>query len=317
MNENSKAIIVLCSYLCADSEVRPLEPAEWSALAVLLKKKSLQPEDVLKMGSLDLQEKFHLNENEALRILRLSERSVSIGFEVERLQTKGISIMTRADRYFPGVLKKKLGKSCPPLLYYVGNPSILENRFIGMVGSRSVSETDMAFTEKIVETSCSKGFSIVSGGANGVDTAAVSSALLHGAMCVEYLSDSLLRKIRNKKVIDAIRDDSLLLMSVAKPDAGFSVGMAMARNKYIYSQSEGTVVVKSDFNKGGTWSGAVENIKQNRCQTFVWNNADYKGNIELVKKGAIPIDEKWNGELHFNNVQNMQLENLTLEDCSA
>ena len=89
-----------------------------------------------------------------------------------------------------------------------------------------------------------------------------------------------------------------------KPDAGFSVGIAMMRNKYIYSQSEGTVVVKSDYKKGGTWSGAIENIKHKRSETYCWDNPKYQGNVELIAKGAIPIDEQWNVKLmHERNVE--------------
>ena len=316
MNQNSMAIIILCSHLCTNAEVKPLEPMEWTKFAILLRNNDLQPEDILQMNISDLQKKLHLGKDEAWRVAKLVDRSVSIVFEIERILSKGIGIMTRADNHYPKALKKKLGNMCPPLFYYVGNPSILENKFIGLVGSRSVSDVDMAFTEKIVESSCSKGFSIVSGGAKGVDATATASALKNDAMCLEYISDSLLKKIRNKQVIDAVRNDRLLLMSASKPDAGFSIGMAMARNKYIYSQSEGTVVVKSDYNKGGTWSGAYENIKHNRSRTLVWNNLEYKGNIELINKGATPVDESWGADFPaIFSINETQNEMLTLENC--
>ena len=89
----------------------------------------------------------------------------------------------------------------------------------------------------------------------------------------------------------------MLLISVAKPDSGFNAGIAMMRNKYIYAQSEATVIVKSDYNKGGTWSGATENLKNKWCKEFCWNNLKYNGNQALIKKGAIPIDDNWDGNL--------------------
>ena len=316
MNHNSMAIIVLCSHLCADDDVKPLEPAEWAKLADILRQKNMQPEDIMLMDSADLHKKFHVSKDNAERIIRLVERSASIAFEIERYRSKGIHIMTRADKHYPKTLKKKLGKSCPPLFYYVGNPAILDGKFVGIVGSRNVSEKDKDFTAKIVASPCSKGFSVVSGGAKGVDITAEASALSYGANCVEYVSDSLLRKIRNKQVIDAVRSNRLLLMSAAKPDAGFSVGMAMMRNKYIYSQSEGTVVVKSDYNKGGTWIGATENMKNNWCRTLVWNNPEHRGNMELISRGATPIDEFWSFELSTGEVKDKtQEEILNLENC--
>lgn len=50
----------------------------------------------------------------------------------------------------------------------------------------------------------------------------------------------------------------LLLITDMKPDTGFSAARAMNRNKFIYASAYGTFVVASDYNKGGTWAGAVE-----------------------------------------------------------
>ena len=70
----------------------------------------------------------------------------------------------------------------------------------------------------------------------------------------------------------------------------------MMRNRYIYAQSEASVVVRSDLNKGGTWTGAAENIKHGWCPTLCWNYP-YPGNKALIEKGAIPIGENWDGTI--------------------
>ena len=79
------------------------------------------------------------------------------------------------------------------------------------------------------------GCAVVSGGAKGIDTAAALASIRNGNCCIEYLSDSLTKKIKNKDTICAIRNKQLLILSVAKPDAGFNTGIAMMRNKYIYA----------------------------------------------------------------------------------
>ncbi len=50
---------------------------------------------------------------------------------------------------------------------------------------------------------------------------------------------------------------------------GFSVGAAMGRNKIIYGASDYSVVVSSDYQKGGTWAGAVETLTAGWCPVFV------------------------------------------------
>lgn len=86
-------------------------------------------------------------------------------------------------------------------------------------------------------------------------------------------------------------------MSMAKPDAGFNAGIAMQRNKYIYAQSEATIVVKSDYNKGGTWGGATEALKKEYCPVLCHDHRQYPGNMGLIKLGAVPIDSSWNGDI--------------------
>ena len=68
----------------------------------------------------------------------------------------------------------------------------------------------------------------------------------------------------------------------------------MARNKFIYAQSVGTVIVRSE-KKGGTWTGANENLRNGWCASFCWNKPEYDGNQELIRLGCIPIDDVWDG----------------------
>lgn len=82
-----------------------------------------------------------------------------------------------------------------------------------------------------------RGYGVVSGGAKGIDSVAVSAAMDEGANVIEYLSDSMLRKLRDSGLVREIRDGRVLLLSVTVPAAGFNVGVAMMRNRYIYAQS--------------------------------------------------------------------------------
>ena len=120
-------------------------------------------------------------------------------------------------------------------------------------------------TKQTVRKTVQQGYGVVSGGAKGIDSIAENEALSCGSTAVAYLSDSLLRKMRSSAVIRPVQDGTLVLLSVVKPDAGFQAGIAMMRNRYVYAQSSGTVIVRSDFNKGGTWSGAVDNLKHGWC----------------------------------------------------
>ena len=313
MGQNSMAIIVLCSHLCIGDNVKPFEPAEWTKFAEKLMDRKIEPYELLSFSNEEFSAKLDLSLDEVRRISQLIDRSGSITFEIEKYANMGIRIMTRADADYPRALKKKLGKSCPPIFYYAGNPKLTEKKCVGFVGSRSIGESDEFFTASTVKKINANGFSVVSGGAKGVDSIATEISIANGCCSMEFVPDSLISRIKRKEAVSALIDNRLLLLSAVKPDSGFHAGFAMMRNKYIYAQSEGTVVIKSDYNKGGTWSGAVANLKHRLCSTFCWNNSEYEGNVELIKRGAIPVDESWGGNVEeYKTTQMQEQEQLSL-----
>ena len=64
----------------------------------------------------------------------------------------------------------------------------------------------------------------------------------------------------------------------------------MNRNKFIYASAYGAFVISSDIEKGGTWNGAIENIKNKWTKLFVWSGCKKQGNKELINKGGIPYN---------------------------
>lgn len=297
MKPNAEAITIFCSHLCVGEGVSPLEPKEWSALAQRLMAEKLQPADLLEFGREDFRHRLQYTDEQTDRMLRLMDRSASLGFAVSQYEAMGISLITRADAEYPARLKQKLGHSCPPIFYAAGKLSLLNQGMAGYAGARNIAQEDMAFAQSTVRKTVEKGFAVVSGGARGIDQTAEQEALSLGSCAAAFLSDSLLKRLKDSHTVQAIQQGRLLLLSAVKPDAGFNTGIAMARNKYIYAQANGAIIVKSDLNKGGTWSGAVENLRHGWCPTFCWNRSEYSGNAALIQKGAIPIDESWDGSL--------------------
>ena len=85
-------------------------------------------------------------------------------------------------------------------------------------------------------------------------------------------------------------DGQLVLISPYDPSAGFNVGHAMQRNKLIYALADAALVVSSDYEKGGTWAGAVEQLEKLRLvPVYVRSNGETgKGLEALRRKGALP-----------------------------
>ena len=305
MNLNSLTTILLCSHISVKENDKPLTQSEYSKLAIKLLDNKLEPKDLLEFSKSDF-ESLDITNEEYDRYSSLLSRASVIPFEIDKLKNKGIGVITRSDNEYPSLLKQKLKHLSPPLFYYSGNLELLKKPCVGFVGSRSIKEADEEFTKKLVNNLIENDYTIVSGGAKGVDSISSLTATTNGGAAIEFLSDSLLRKIKKSECVTSIRNGKLLLLSAVSPDAGFNVGNAMSRNKYIYAQSDSTIVIKSDYKKGGTWEGALENLKNGWCKELCWNNKDYAGNTALIQHGAIPIDENWNCDI--NSLETIKIE---------
>jgi len=81
-----------------------------------------------------------------------------------------------------------------------------------------------------------------------------------------------------------------VLISPYDPSAGFNVGNAMQRNKLIYALADASLVVSSDLNKGGTWTGAVEQLdKLKFVPVYVRSTSGSSLGLDALRsKGARP-----------------------------
>ncbi|MFA6783006.1 MAG: DNA-processing protein DprA [Sedimentibacter sp.] len=290
--DNAYVTILLCSYLgVKDGNYKPYTALQWSELGYKIINSNIEePANLLNMDREDIINSIKVSGEEADRIVNLLSRGANLAFMLEEINRKGISIITRSDKKYPQKLKSILKKHSPPILYYCGDLSLANKTGIGIVGSRNIDDDGTNFSEQLARKAAEEGLIVFSGGAKGVDTISEKTALNNNGYVVSVLADSLSRKIKNKETREYVLSGKHLLISANNPDAPFSAASAMNRNKYIYALSNGTFVVASDYNKGGTWAGAIENIKNQWVNTFVWNSNKYKGNIELIKKGGISID---------------------------
>lgn len=265
---------------------KPLSNGEWGRFAGWLRDNGLNPADLLSGAAQNL---GRINDRTVTeeRIQALLCRGAALGFALEKWERAGLWVLTRADQDYPERLKRRLRAASPPLLFGCGNKALLNKGGLAVVGSRNASPEDLAFTAGLGKKTASEGFSIISGGARGVDDAAMTGALEREGTGIAILADSLLRTSTSSRFRRPLISGYLALISPFNPEASFFAGNAMARNKYIYCLSDAAVVVSSTSGKGGTWSGAIEAIRNNWVPIWIKTTAEPgSGNPQLVDQGA-------------------------------
>lgn len=291
LSDNAMCAVLLCSYigLRSDSAIKPLSLGEWNSFLDKVIEKGLEPKVIFEK-EIDLKEMFSYSDEEERRIKELCARGASMAFELDDLNKMGVYAITLFDADYPPLLKRRLKRKIPPVLFYAGDIRLAGKIGIAVVGSRDVDEAGVEFARRLSEKAASEKLVLYSGGAKGVDTVSETTAINNGGAAVAYVADSLFARIKKQAIIDTIMNGRLLLITDMKPDTGFSAARAMNRNKFIYASAYGTFVVSSDYNKGGTWAGAVEAIRNGWGKTLIWNHGAYKGNMKLIEKGGIPYE---------------------------
>jgi len=292
-NPDTRAILLLCGRFgqLNETDPLPLTNTEYNKVSLWLKSEDLSPSDLLKPENKEKLDSFHHKKISIERIRDLLNRSMAMAFAVEEWTNRGIWIISRSDADYPGKLKNTLKRAAPAVLYGVGNRDLLNLGGLAILGSRDVDEDGINFTRQAARACVSSNLAVVSGGARGVDREAMFTALDEGGNVIGVLPGGLMKAAVSKKYRDSLKSGNLALFSVTDPEAGFSVGNAMARNTYIYAISDYCLIISSSSEKGGTWSGAVQNLKKNYVPLFVRQDETIpQGNMDLIEMGGIPLN---------------------------
>jgi predicted Rossmann fold nucleotide-binding protein DprA/Smf involved in DNA uptake len=290
ISADGQAIALACSSLATqgESNQKPLTPSEWRKLAGDLHAAQLRPRDLVGMPREEIKDALGYTAEGAERLAGLLARGGQLAIELERLASRGIWLLTRADESYPRLLKARLGPKAPPVLFGAGPQSLLRAPGIAVVGSRDVSEDGLEFSRTLGRRCAEEGFAVVSGGARGVDLTAMDGAISRGGPALGVTVDPLERLVARKELRSAIAEELLTLVTPFHPAARWHAGNAMSRNRLIYSLAQAAVVVASSPTKGGTRSGALENLKASWVPLFVRDDGS-AGNRQLIAEGGWPL----------------------------
>jgi len=235
ISADGQAIALACSPLAlqGDRSLKPLTPGEWHELSIALRSSDLRPSDLVGLAVDDLRDALSLAAPLADRLASLMSRGGQLAFEVERLSAWGIWILTRADDAYPLALKHRLRGQAPPVLFGAGPQTSLRLPAIAVVGSRDVDDEGLRFASSLGRHCAAQGYAVVSGGARGVDLAAMTGALSHSGPAVGVTVDPLERLVRRRELRVAITDELLTLVTPFSPSARWHAGNAMRRNRLI------------------------------------------------------------------------------------
>ena len=231
-----------------------LTASEYRKLAPCLASLQSKPADLLEPGADRLVAQCGEVIDET-RLRALLDRGFLLSQAVERWQARGVWVVSRADTAYPPLLKRRLKNEAPSVIYGCGPHELMHTRSFAIVGSRDVTEPLIEYTRGTAALVAGAGLTVVSGGARGVDRAAMNGALEADGRVVGVLPGDLERTVMNREHRNLLLEERLTLVSPFDPSLRFTVAQAMARNKVIYALAEAGLVVNADVDRGGNVGG--------------------------------------------------------------
>jgi DNA processing protein len=184
------------------------------------------------------------------------------------------------------------------LLYYRGAWEISETRCIAVVGSREASEDGLRRAARLARELVERGFTVVSGLAKGVDTAALSEAVARGGRTVAVIGTPLgvCYPRENRDLQEEIAQRHLLISQV--PVLRYS-RQAPQQNRLFFPErnatmsalTEGTIIVEAG-DTSGTLTQARAAVHQGR-KLFILDSCFQRSDItwpaRYEAEGAIRV----------------------------
>ncbi len=219
--------------------------------------------------------------------------------EAEKILTqcdnKEIRLLTYADPAYPNRLKNIVDP--PALLYYRGTlPDIDREAVIAVVGSRRCSAYGLLHAKQFSKLIASSGGIVVSGGARGIDSMALSGALDSEmpVLCVLGCGVDVVYPPENRGLFRQIESHGCIL-SEFKPGTRPDRGNFPVRNRILSGLALGVLVVEAP-EKSGALITANQALEQGRDVFAIPGNIGVKsceGSNRLIRDGAIVVENGW------------------------
>ena len=206
---------------------------------------------------------------------------------------KRIGIVTIGDSGYPARLRQI--PDAPLVLYYRGRlPNWEAYPAIGIVGTRKASGYGLQIAEKMGAQIAACGGMVVSGAADGIDSAAMKQALLQGGPVVGVLGfgADVVYPASSRKLFAQLEEKGCLISEYPPGTPGYKWNFPQ-RNRLISGISHGVLVVEAP-ERSGALITARHAMEQGR-EVFVVpgniNSDTSAGSNNLLREGATAVFE--------------------------
>ncbi len=230
---------------------------------------------------------YALLKSEIAQAIISQRQNSGIFFYLERLENEGINPVSFEESAYPSSLRNIYNP--PLLLYFQGNMDCVKKICLAVVGSRAASDYGRTTARKLGHQLATRGISVVSGMARGIDTEAHRGTLDARGKTIAVLGSGLniIYPRSNKRLFHEIIEQGVVI-SEFPLDTNPEPGNFPMRNRIISGISRGVVVVEARAKSGAliTADYALEQGRDVFAVPGPINRESSMGANNLIKQGA-------------------------------
>jgi DNA processing protein len=209
----------------------------------------------------------------------------------DTVRKKGWKIVTPSSEYYPSRLLTL--QNLPLVLYVDGDEAVLKNELsISVVGARKASDYGRGVARALSSAMAEIGFTVVSGGALGIDSAAHQGALDENkpTICVLGCGLGTNYLMENESMRREIVKNGAIITEFPPYTSATKVTFPL-RNRIISGISLGTIVVEAGERSGSLITArlALEQGKDVFAVPGDLVSSSFLGTNNLIRQGAMPV----------------------------
>jgi DNA processing protein len=245
-------------------------------------------------------------------ISALKDTPLEVGRKVvEDADRLGAGILLAIDEAYPSLLRHI--PDPPPVLFTLGDQSLLLRPAVAIVGSRDHSHYGGVVCRSISSAAAAAGIAVVSGMARGLDAVAQAAALDVGGATIGVLGNGLgvVYPSANRQLYERVASSGLLITEFP-PGERPNAGSFPRRNRLISGLARVTVVVEAAEGSGALITAGTA-LDQGREVMAVPGNITSRvsaGTNRLIRDGATPLLEPADLLGHFAELAPLALRSV-------
>ncbi len=284
ISAQTRALLLLTADLGGEA---PLDMAAFDRLAGWLRKRGLQPADLMLDGAAG-----HLAGRPAgtvptMRVLSLLAREAALTAALEDWQKSGLWVLGRGDPDYPRRLKRRLRGAAPALLFGCGDRALLNRGGLAVVGGDGAGAESAGFAAGFGTAAAASGFITISGGAGAIEAAALRAGLSRGGGAIAVLPDRLGQEARSDRLRRPAMDGLLVLVSAALPECEAAGASRQAADDCLYGLADAALLVAVG-RADARWAGVIAASERGWVPLWTRRADPEAGELARLGVGLLP-----------------------------